>query len=159
MTHSCQIVTHTHTHTHTHMYVYICVSDAEMLKQCGKKALQRKADNYIRSLSEKMTPEKSCERKHRSVQTQKVEREQGILYVGVYLSRLRGTKGNYAVVCSQKLRFAVHDQKARNVMDDQDHIKFLSLSQMVLTAFWMVSRKSGYQMGRKEVVCGQCQLN
>ena len=47
--------------------------------------------------------------------------------MGVCLSRLRGTKGNYAVVCSQKLRFAVHDQKAHNVMHDQDHIRFLSL--------------------------------
>ena len=47
--------------------------------------------------------------------------------MGVCLLRLRGTKGNYAVVYSQKLRFAVHDQKARNVTDDQDHIRFLSL--------------------------------
>ena len=25
------------------------------------------------------------------------------------------------------VRFAVHDQKARNVTDDQDHIRFLSV--------------------------------
>ena len=30
---------------------------------CGKKAMWRKADTCIRSLSEKMIPEKSCERK------------------------------------------------------------------------------------------------
>ena len=62
--------THTHTHTHIYMYVYICVytyisRNAEAVWQESHVEKGR----YLHKKPEQMTPERSCERKHRSVQT------------------------------------------------------------------------------------------
>lgn len=99
-----------------------------MLKQCGSKVIWRKADTWIRSLPEEDDSGGELKKKTRICSDIGSRKVVGDFVCGCVSVEVERNKGK---LCSGlqsqvKQRFAVHDQKARNVMDDQDHIKLPS---------------------------------